>query len=88
MGEGRSEQGKDAIAQGLRHIALIAMYGVHHKLQSGIDNRSGFFGIESFDQGGGAFKIGKERGDGFTFTFGYCCCTNPVGQMRRCVGKT
>ena len=65
MGNRRAEQGKDAIAQRLRHIAFIAMHGIHHELQGGINNRSRFFGIESFDQRGGAFEIGKQRGDRF-----------------------
>ena len=61
MGKRRAEQRKDAIAQGLGHIALIAMHGVHHQLQGGIDNRPCFFGIKSFDQRRRAFEIGKER---------------------------
>lgn len=52
MGNGRTKQGKDAIAQGLGHIAVIAMGGVHHQLQCGVDNGSGLFGVESFNQGG------------------------------------
>ncbi len=52
MGNGRPEQGKDAISQGLGHIAVIAMDGVHHQLQCGVDNGPGLFGVESFNQGG------------------------------------
>ena len=47
----------------LRHIAVILMHGVHHQLQGGINNRPGFFGIESFNQRRRAFEIGKQRGD-------------------------
>jgi hypothetical protein len=64
MRQRRAEQGKNAIAQRLRHIALIAMHGIHHQLQSRIDNCACLFGIEAFDQGRGAFEIGKERRDG------------------------
>jgi alkanesulfonate monooxygenase SsuD/methylene tetrahydromethanopterin reductase-like flavin-dependent oxidoreductase (luciferase family) len=60
-----AKQGKDAIAQGLRDIPLIAMHGVHHQLQSGINDRPRFFRIESFDQCSRTFEIGKERRDSF-----------------------
>ena len=64
----RTEQGKDAIAQRLRHIALIAMHGVHHELQGRINNRPRFFGIESFNQRRRAFEIGKQGGDRLALT--------------------
>ena len=70
MGNRRAEQGKDAIAQRLRDIALIAMHGVHHELQGGINNRSGFFGIEPFDQRRRAFEIGKQGGDRLALAVG------------------
>jgi len=38
------------IAQGLGHIALVAMYGVHHELQGRVNNRPGFFWVEAFNQ--------------------------------------
>ena len=70
MGKRRTEQGKDAIAQRLRHIAVIVMHGVHHQLQRGINNRPRFFGIESFNQRRRAFEIGKQGGDRFALTIG------------------
>ena len=87
MGQRRAEQGKDAIAQRLRDIALIAMHGVHHQLQGGINNRSGFFGIESFDQRRRAFEIGKQRGDGLAFTIRHRHCADTFSQMSRGVGN-
>src|SRR5215467_6308004 len=54
MGNRRTEQGEDAIAEHLGHIALIAMHGVHHQLQCWVDNCSRFFGVEAFDQRRGA----------------------------------
>jgi hypothetical protein len=68
MGNGRTEQGKDAIAQRLRHIAVIAMHSVHHELQGGINDRSGFFRVQSLNQRRGAFEIGKQRRDRLAFT--------------------
>ena len=49
MGKRRAKERKDAIAQCLRDIAVIAMHGVHHELQSGINNRPRLFGIKPFD---------------------------------------
>ena len=70
VGNRRTEQGKDAIAQGLRDIALIAMHGIHHELQCGINNRPGFFGIEPFNQRRRAFEVSKQGGDGLPLTVG------------------
>ena len=70
MGKRRAEQGKDAIAQRLRHITVIVMHRVHHELESGIDNRPRPFRIESFNQCRRTFEIGKQGRDGFTFTIG------------------
>ena len=65
-----AQQGKDAIAQGLGDITLIAVDSVHHKLEGGINNRPGFFGIESFNQRCRAFEIGKQGGNGFALAVG------------------
>ena len=54
----------------LRHIALIAMHGIHHELQGRINNRPRFFGIESFNQRRRAFEISKQGGDGLALTVG------------------
>jgi hypothetical protein len=82
MRNGRSEQGKDAIAQGLRDIPFVAVHGVHHQLQSRIDNRSGLFGIESFDQCSRAFEIGKQRRDRLTLPLRQGRFADALGQMR------
>ena len=50
VGDRRAKQREDAIAQRLRHIALVAMHRLHHEPQSGIDNVPGFFGVEIFQQ--------------------------------------
>ncbi len=51
VGNGCSEQSEDAIPQGVCHITIIPMDGIHHDLQRGVDNRSGFLGVEAFNQG-------------------------------------
>ena len=94
MGKRRTKEGKDAIAQRLRHIALIAMHRIHHQLQRGINNRAGFFGVESFNQRGGAFEVGKKGGDGLAFALAtsarfYRCLlsANPLSEMFRRVSN-
>jgi hypothetical protein len=67
MGNGRAKERKDAIPQGLRHIALVAMHRVHHELQGGIKERAGFFRIQPFDQGRRAFEISKQGSDRLPF---------------------
>src|SRR5437667_10639974 len=67
VSNGRPEQGKDAIAQRLRHIALIAMHGIHHELQGGVNNRPCLFGVESFNKSSRAFEVSKEGSDRFAF---------------------
>jgi hypothetical protein len=57
------------------------MHGVHHHLQGGIDNRLRFFRIEAFNQGGGAFEVGKQGGDGLALTVGNLSRTNALGEM-------
>src|SRR5712691_3339203 len=70
VGDGRAEQSKDAIAQGLGHIPFIPVHGVHHELQSRIDEAASFFGVEVFDEGGGVFDVGKEGSDGLALAVG------------------
>jgi hypothetical protein len=41
------------------------MDGVHHELESGIDEPASVFGVEVFDEGGRVFDISKEGGNGF-----------------------
>ncbi len=81
MRQRRAEQGKDAIAQRLRHVAVILMHGVHHELQRRINNRSRLFGVQSFNQRRRALEIGEQRGDGFAFAV---CATS--GFQRRLLG--
>jgi hypothetical protein len=58
----------------LRHIPLVAVYSVHHELQRGIYNRAGFFGIQTLDQCGRAFEVGKEGSNGLALTVRSATC--------------
>jgi hypothetical protein len=49
--------------------------GLHHELQGGVNNGSGLFGVEPFDQRRGAFEIGKESRDRLALAVG---CTAGV----------
>jgi hypothetical protein len=44
------------------------MDGVHHELESGVDEAAGVFGVEVFDEGGGVFDVGKEGRNRFALT--------------------
>ena len=69
VGNRRAEQRQDAIAHGLGDVALVAVHGVHHELQSRIDDAARLFGIEVFQQGHGALDVGKQHGDLFALAF-------------------
>ncbi len=61
MGDRRAEQGEDAIAGRLHHVPVVAMDGVDHQLQRGIDDCPGFLGIELLHQLGRALDIREQR---------------------------
>jgi len=69
MGHGGPKQGHDAIAEHLIHRAFEAVYGVHHKMEGGIEELLGGFGIEPPDEFGGVFEIGKQDGHLFALPF-------------------
>src|SRR5712692_4961549 len=89
MGNGRAEQGKDAIARVLDHVAFIAMDRIHHELDGWIDNGARLFGIEVFHEVHRAFDVGKKGSYGFAFavrggTRFPCCLLGPnaLGKVR------
>src|SRR5713101_2151493 len=70
MGNGRAKQRQDAIAERLGDVALIAMDGLHHELQRGINNGPGVLRVEPFDERGRAFEVSEESSDGLALTLG------------------
>jgi len=66
VGNRRAKQRKDAIAQGLGHIALIAMHGLHHQREGGIDDTPGLLGIQVFEEVHRAFDVGEQGRNGLT----------------------
>src|SRR5437867_2925439 len=94
VGDGGTKEGKDAIAGGLSHIALVAMDRVHHELQGGIDQAAGVFGVEVFDERHRALDVGKEGGDGLAFAVydppglhGSLLGPDTLGEMARSIAN-
>jgi hypothetical protein len=50
MGDGRAEQGEDAVAGRLHDVAVVAVHRVDHQLQRRIDDRSRLLGVEVLHQ--------------------------------------
>ena len=69
MGNGRTEQGHDAVAQHLVHRTLKAVYGVHHVVQSRVEELLGGFGVKIADEFGGVLEVGKQHCDLLALAF-------------------
>jgi hypothetical protein len=65
----RPEQGHDPIAQHLVHRALIAVHGLHHGMQSRVQEGLRLFRVEVADQLRRPFEVGKQHGDLLPFAF-------------------
>jgi hypothetical protein len=59
----RPEQGHDAVAEDLVDGPLVAVDGVHHELEDGVEERPGLLGIEVGEQLQRALDVGEEHGD-------------------------
>ena len=69
MGQGRPEQGHDAIAHDLVDGALVAVHGGHHALQHGVEQLPRLLGIAIGQQFHGPLHVGKEHGHLLAFAF-------------------
>jgi len=63
MGERGAEERHDAVAHHLIHGALVAVDGVHHPLEHGVENLARLLGITVGEQLHGALEVGEEDGD-------------------------
>jgi hypothetical protein len=63
VGERRTEEGHDPVAQHLIHRALVAVDGLHHLLEHRIEQLAGVLGVAVCEQLHRAFQIGKQHGD-------------------------
>jgi len=54
-----AEQREDALAGGLRNIAIVVMNRFHHELERGVDDRPRLFGIDALLKFHRAFDLGE-----------------------------
>ena len=83
-----AEQRHNAIAQDLIHRAFVAVHGVHHEAQGGVQQGAGLFRVETGDEFGGALDVGKEHRDLLALAFkSRTRRQNFLAEMRRGVGQ-
>jgi hypothetical protein len=87
MGERRAEQRHDAVAHDLVHRALVAVYGLHHAFDDGVEHSPGFFRVAVGQELHGSLQVGKQDRDVLALalqdTFG---CEDLLGEMLGGVG--
>jgi len=69
MGQGRAEQGHDAIAHDLVDGPLITMHRLHHALQHWVEELPGLLGVAVGQELHGAFEVGEQHRDLLALTF-------------------
>src|SRR5262249_29162134 len=69
VGQWRSKQGHDAIAQHLIHGTLVAVHGRHQAFEDGVEELAGFFGIPVGEELHGALQVGEEHRDLLALAF-------------------
>jgi hypothetical protein len=63
VGEGCTEEGHDPVAHDLVHRALVAVDGLHHVLEDGIEELPRLLGITVGEQLHRTLEVGEEDGD-------------------------
>ena len=63
MGERRAEQRHDPVAHHLVDGALVAVDGLHHPFEHGIEDLARFLGIAVGEQLHRALEVGEQHGD-------------------------
>jgi len=63
VGERRAEEGHDAVAHDLVDGPFVAVDGLHHPLEHGIEDLARLLGIAVGEQLHGALEVGEEHGD-------------------------
>ena len=63
VGERRAEERHDAVAHHLVHGALVAVDGLHHPLEHGVEELARLLGIAVGEQLHRALEVGEEDGD-------------------------
>jgi hypothetical protein len=62
VGQRRTEQRHDPVAHHLVHRALVAVNGLHHAFEHGVEDLAGFLGIAVGEQLHRALEVGEEDG--------------------------
>ena len=84
MGNGRAEEGHDAIAHDLVDGALVAVDGLHHALQDRVEELAGLLGVAVGQQLHGALQVGKQHRDLLALAFeGAAGGEDLLGEVRR-----
>ncbi|HUB46100.1 MAG TPA: hypothetical protein VMB73_14030 [Acetobacteraceae bacterium] len=84
IGGGRAEQGQDAIARGLNHIAFIGLHGVDHQAQRRVDDGARLLGIEFHHQFDGSFDVREQHADQLALAFEHRVRRRPIVVDRYC----
>jgi hypothetical protein len=60
----RAEEREDAVAARVGHPAVVAVHGVRHHGEGGVDDAARVLGVEAIDQLHRPLDVGEQRGDG------------------------
>src|SRR5688572_24341113 len=86
-GQRRAKQRHDAIAHDLIHGALVAVHGLHHAFQHGVENRARLLGVAVGEQLHRALEVAKQHGHLLTLPFeGGARVEDLLSQMGRYEG--
>ncbi len=69
VGHRRAEEGHDPVAHDLVDRALVAVDGLHHPLEDGVEEFAGLLRIAVGEKLHGALNVGEEDGDLFPLAF-------------------
>jgi hypothetical protein len=88
MGNGRAEEGHNAIPHDLVDGALVAVHGLDHALQDRVQELAGLLGVALGQQLHGPLQVGKQHRDLLAFAFERAAGDEYLlGQVRGGVGQ-
>src|SRR5215467_451969 len=87
VGHRRAEEGHDAVAHDLVHRALVAMNGLHHAFEDGIEDLAGLLRITVGEELHRSLHVGEEHGDELPLALERALRGEDlVGEVLGCVG--
>jgi hypothetical protein len=72
VGKGGAKEGHNPVAHDLVHGALVAVDGLHHPLEDGIEKLPSFLGVPVGKQLHRAFEVREQHGDLLPLAFEGC----------------